>query len=181
MDSRQRSVANSRQKSRTNSRQKSIANSGQGEPKDCDRDEAKFEENTAQRKAAVSQSQMSSRGDTSQQGRYELKLGEVITTIPNRRCPSCEATPGRHHRTAGRSAMKIQMDKRCVQHSSGSGAKKQTVFDGESRSRLELHWSFTVQKNQRRNEDDQLLSEGEPIRILGNTSTEGFGEGKRSE
>ena len=129
MDSRQRSVANSRQKSRTNSRQKSIANSGQGEPKDCDRDEAKFEENTAQRKAAVSQSQMSSRGDTSQQGRYELKLGEVITTIPNRRCPSCEATPGRHHRTAGRSAMKIQMDKRCVQHSSGSGAKKQTVFD----------------------------------------------------
>ena len=57
--------------------------------------------------------------------------------------------------------------------------KKQNVFDSESRSDL----SFTVQedtevihgRSQRRNED-QLLHEGEPVRILGNTLTEGFGE-----
>ena len=56
---------------------------------------------------------------------------------------------------------------------------KQNVFDSESRSDL----SFTVQKvtegdsqrSQRKNEY-QLLLEGEPVRILGNTSTEGFGE-----
>ena len=84
----EKSRANSRQKSRANSRrEKSIANGKQGEPKDCDRDEAKYEENTAQRKDAASQSQMSSRGNTSQQGRYELKLGEVIMTIPSADVP----------------------------------------------------------------------------------------------
>ena len=99
----EKSRANSRQKSRANSRQeKSIANGRQGEPKDCDRDEAKYEyeENTAQRKAAASQSQMSSRGNTSQQGRYELKLGEVIMTIPTVDVPVAkqrrEDTTGRH-------------------------------------------------------------------------------------
>ena len=52
--------------------------------------------------------------------------------------------------------------------------KKQNVFDSESRSDL----SFTGQKDRndsqrspRRNED-QLLPEGEPLRILGNTTTE---------
>ena len=98
----EKSRANSRQKSRANSRQeKSIANGRQGEPKDCDRDETKYEENnTLQRKAAASQSQMSSRGNTSQQVRYELKLGEVITTIPTVDVPVAkqlrEDTTGRH-------------------------------------------------------------------------------------
>ena len=84
----------------------------------------------------------------------------------------------------------IQMDKRCAfSTAQDKRSKKQNVFDSESRSDL----SFTgvspcrrehrgdSQRSQRRNEDDQLLPEGEPIRILGNTSTEGFGEGKHSE
>ena len=33
-----------------------------------------------------------------------------------------------------------------------------------------------IPRSQSRNED-QVLSEGEPVQILGNTSTEGFGEG----
>ena len=49
--------------------------------------------------------------------------------------------------------------------------KKQNVFDSESRSDL----SFTVDKSKRKNKD-QLLHEGEPVRTLGNTLTEGFGE-----
>ena len=59
----EKSKANGRQeRSKANGRQeKSIANGRQGEPKDCklDKDEvnkAKYEENTLQRKAAVSQS-----------------------------------------------------------------------------------------------------------------------------
>ena len=56
---------------------------------------------------------------------------------------------------------------------------KQNVFDSESRSDL----SFTVQEGDRgdsqrsrRRNEDQLLLKGEPVRILGNTWTEGFGE-----
>ena len=97
----EKSRANSRQKSRANGRQeKSIANGRQGEPKDCDRDEAKYEENTIQRKGAASQSQMSSRGNTSQQGAIRAEAWRSDHDHPNRRCPSCEATPRRHHRTA---------------------------------------------------------------------------------
>ena len=97
----EKSRANSRQKSRANSRQeKSIANRMQGESKDCDRDDAKYEESTVQRKTSASQSPMSSRGNTSKQGRYELKLGEVITTIPTVDVPVAkqrrEDTTGRH-------------------------------------------------------------------------------------
>ena len=114
-NSRQKSIANSRQKSRANSKQeKSIANGRQGEPKDCDRDEAKYEENTAQRKAAASQSAMSSRGNTRQQGRYELKRGEVITTIPTVDVPVASQTPRRHHEDCMTKYNEIQMDKRCV-------------------------------------------------------------------
>ena len=57
--------------------------------------------------------------------------------------------------------------------------KKQNVFDSESRNDS----SFTLQKDTevihrevRRRNEGQLLREGEPVRILGNTSTEGFGE-----
>ena len=133
MKSTEKSRANRRQKSRANSRQKSIANNRQGEPKDCDREEAKYGENTAQRKAAASQSQMFSRSNTSQEERYELKLGEVITTIPTvdvtvakqRR----EDTTGRHDEVQrnpdGQKLRSAQLRIR---------SKKQNVFDSESRS-----------------------------------------------
>ena len=57
--------------------------------------------------------------------------------------------------------------------------KKQNVFDSESRSDFEFHRAEghrgDSQRSQRRNED-QLLPEGEPVSILGNTSTGEFGE-----
>ena len=73
----------------------------------------------------------------------------------------------------------IQMDKKLRSAKLRTENNKQNVFDSESRSDL----SFTVQKDtevihresQRKN-DDQLSLEGEPVRILGNTSPEGFGK-----
>ena len=57
--------------------------------------------------------------------------------------------------------------------------KKQNVFDSESQERLESHRAGRhrgdSQGSRRRNEDP-LLPEGEPVRSLGNTSTDGFGE-----
>ena len=76
-NSRQKSKANSKQKSTANCRQeKRIANSGQSKPKDCDRDKAKCEE-----KHSAKESSSQPVPDV-QQGQYELKLGEVIPTIP---------------------------------------------------------------------------------------------------
>ena len=51
--------------------EKSIANNRQSKPKDCDRDKAKYDEKHTTEESS-SQSE----------GQKELKLGEVITTIP---------------------------------------------------------------------------------------------------
>ena len=111
--------------------EKSRANGRQGEPKDCDRDEAKYEENTVQRKAAASQSKMSRRGYTSQQVWYELKLDEVIMTLPTADVPVAkqgrEDTTGRHDEVQrspdGQKMRSAQLRIR---------SKKQNVFDSDS-------------------------------------------------
>ena len=73
-----RANSNSRQvKSRANSRQEeSIANGRQSEPKDCDLDKAKHEEKHSTEESC------SEPVPHVQQGQYELKLGEVVPTIP---------------------------------------------------------------------------------------------------
>ena len=75
---RQKSRANGRQdKSRANGRQdKSRAIGRQSKPKDCERDKAKYEE-----KHNTEESCSQPVPDV-QQEQYELKLGEVIMTIP---------------------------------------------------------------------------------------------------
>ena len=81
----EKSKANSRQKSKANSRQdkKSKANSRQSEPKDCDRDKAKYEEKHLTEESCSQPVPKHPRTDADvQQGQLELKLGEVITTIP---------------------------------------------------------------------------------------------------
>ena len=136
------------EKSRANSRQKSIANGRQGEPKDCDRDEAKYEENTVQWKAAASQSQMFSRDNTSQQERYELKLVEVITTIPTVHVPVAkqrrEDTTGRHDEVErnpdGQKMRSAQLRIR---------SKKQKIFDSGSRSDLSFTGVSPCRRTQR--------------------------------
>ena len=78
----------------------------------------------------------------------------------------------------------IQMDKKLRSAKSRNENMKQNVFDSESRSDM----NFTVQKDTevihrevKEGNEDKLLPEGEPVRILGNTSTEGFGGEKHSE
>ena len=70
-------------RAQANSRQdKSRANSRQSKPKDYDRDKAKYEEKHSTEESC-SQPVPHPRTDADvQQGQYELKLGEVITTIP---------------------------------------------------------------------------------------------------
>ena len=83
-NSRQKSKANRRQKSKANGKQdKSIANGKQSEPKDCDREKAKFEEKHITGESCSQPVPKHPRTDADvQQGQQELKLGEVITTIP---------------------------------------------------------------------------------------------------
>ena len=92
-DRRQKSNANSRQKSKANSSQdkstangrqdKSIANGRQSKPKDHDRDKAKYEEKHTTEESCSQLVPKHPRTDADvRQERYELKLGEVITTIP---------------------------------------------------------------------------------------------------
>ena len=80
----EKSKANSRQKSKANSRQKSIANNRQCEPKYCDRDKAKYDAEQHITEESCSQPvPKHPRTDADvQQGQYELKLGQEITTIP---------------------------------------------------------------------------------------------------
>ena len=88
----EKSKANSRQKSKANSRQdKSIANGRQqqsrangrqSKPEDCDRDKAKYEEKHSTEESCSQPVPKYPRTDADvHQGQYELKLGEVITTI----------------------------------------------------------------------------------------------------
>ena len=70
------------EKSKANSRQKSIANSRQRKPKDFDRDKAKYEEKHSTEESCSKPVPKHPRtGADVQQGQYELKHGEVITTI----------------------------------------------------------------------------------------------------
>ena len=82
-NSRQKNKANSRQKGKANGRQdKDIANSRQSEPEDCDRDKAKYEEKHITEESCSQPVPKHPRTDADvQQGQYELKLGEVCTTI----------------------------------------------------------------------------------------------------
>ena len=72
------------EKSKANSRQdKSRANSRQSKPKEYDRDKAKYEEKHSTEESCSQPVPKHPRTDADvQQGQYELKLGEVITTIP---------------------------------------------------------------------------------------------------
>ena len=83
-----------------------------------------------------------------------MQRQELTVQKADRRCLSCEATQRRHHSRQPEDCMtkhiEIQMD------------KKQNDTE-------------VIHRSQRRNED-QVLLEGEPVRILGNTSTKGFGE-----
>ena len=89
-NSRQKSIANSRQKSIANrrkniayNRQKSKAKGRQSEPKDCDRDKAKYDEKHITEESCSQPVPEHPRTDADvQQEQYELKLGEVVTTIP---------------------------------------------------------------------------------------------------
>ena len=83
-NSRQKSKANGRQKSKANGRQeKNIANGRQSEPKDCDRDKAKYEKKHLTDKSCSQPVPKHPRTDADvQQEPWELKLGEMITTIP---------------------------------------------------------------------------------------------------
>ena len=79
----EKSKANSRQKSKANKRQKSKANSRQSKPKDCDRDKAKYEEKPSTEESCSQPVPKHPRTDADvQQEQHDLKLGEVITTIP---------------------------------------------------------------------------------------------------
>ena len=88
----EKSKANSRQKSKANSRQdesrangkqeKSIANSRQSKPTDYDRDKAKYEEKHHTESCSQPVPKHPRTDADVQQGQQELKLGEVITTIP---------------------------------------------------------------------------------------------------
>ena len=118
---------------------KSIANGRQSEPKDYDRDKAKYEEKHITEESCSQPVPKHPRTDADvQQGQYELKLGEV-STIP-----------------------KIDFNMETVEY-------KNLSFH-----RAEGHRGDSW-RGQRRNEDPLLL-EGEPVRILGKPSTEGFGE-----
>ena len=81
------------EKSKANSRQdKSTANSRQGKPKDYDSDKSKYEEKYPIRVSLQQPIQLAMQLSSSnpssqpapdvQQGQYELKLDEVITTVP---------------------------------------------------------------------------------------------------
>ena len=94
----------------------------------------------------------------------------------------------KHHRGQHEDCMtkynEIQMDKKLRSAKLRTENKEQNVFDSERRS----DFSFTVQKDtevihqrSRRKNEDQLLPERETVRILGNTSTEEFGEENTSE
>ena len=144
-----RKCLTSKKESRANTRQeKSISNGRQGEPKDCDREGAKYVEKTVQRKAAASQSQMSRRGNTSQQKRYELKLDDVITTIPIVDAPLAkqrrDGTTGKHDEVQrnpdGQKMSSAQLRIR---------SKKQNVFDSESRSDLSFTGVSPCRRTQR--------------------------------
>ena len=76
----------------------------------------------------------------------------------------------------------VQMDKKLRSAYLRTENNKQNVSDSESRSDL----SFTVQKDTevshrevKKEEQRSIGTEGEPVRILGNTLTEGFGEETR--
>ena len=79
----EKSKDNSKQKSKANSRQNSKTNSRQSEPKDYDRDEAKNNEKHITEDRCSQPGKKHPRTDADVwQGQQELKLGEVITTIP---------------------------------------------------------------------------------------------------
>ena len=83
-NSRQKSIANRKQdKNLANGRQEEQANSKQNEPKDCDRDRAKHEEKHFTEESCSQPVPKPPRTDADvQHGQCELKLGELITTIP---------------------------------------------------------------------------------------------------
>ena len=72
------------EKSKANSAQKkSTANSRQSEPKDFDRDKAKYDEKHITEESCSQPVQKHRITDADvQQGQHELKLGEVFKTIP---------------------------------------------------------------------------------------------------
>ena len=78
----EKSKANSRQKSKANGRQKSKDNGRQDKPKDYDRDKAKNEDKHSTEESCSQPVPKHPRTDADVQGQYELKLDEVIKTIP---------------------------------------------------------------------------------------------------
>ena len=105
-------------------------------------------------------------------------LQYIDTSVDVPVAKDAEKTPQRQHEECMTIYNKIQMDKKLHSAYLRTENKKQNVFDNESRSDL----SVTVQKRHRsdsqrswRRNGDQLPFSGEPVRILGNTSTERFG------
>ena len=91
---------------------------------------------------------------------------------------NAEKAPQEQHEDCMTKYNEIQLDTRCVQHISGPTTRSRmssTVKVGSDLSLTVQEDTEVIHRSRRRNEDP-WLPEGEPVRSLGNTSTDGFGE-----
>ena len=108
------------------------------------------------------------------------------TTIDVPVAKDAEKTPRRQHEDCMTKFNEIQMEKKLHSAKLRTENKKQNVFDSESRSdsSFTVHEDTEVIHREVRGgtkincylKENQSEFSGEPVRILGNTSTEGFGE-----